>query len=372
MIASAASGPPSSASAATQSSTPLSRFSRGLVSPISPVEQTTTSTGADAEAVGDPLGDRVRGLEALGAGVAVGAAGVEHDRADDAVLDDLLAPQDRVGLAAVGGEDRGGVVVGAGVDDQGDVLAAAGLQAGFDAGSGEAGGVGDAHVLLASPVGVDGDGGDDVVPCRRHSSAARSASPTGTRIQSVSKVEIVKTLISASASGCSSVGEDAGQREVERALDGERRERPGLLAPSSARCAGAQTTLVSQRRRGDREQRRRLGPAGHLGAGAEAHDGELLGELLEGERRSLMGPARRWRGRSARAGRARGSCTARPLRRCPWPGCRRHRRRPSGRPAASSRVTCRCTLLEPVTDLVAGHCPSGSRWTNGSSAYAFS
>ena len=40
-------------------------------------------------------------------------------------------------------------------------------------------------------------------------------------------------------------GEHAGQREVERALDGERRERPGLLAPSSARCASAQTTLVS-------------------------------------------------------------------------------------------------------------------------------
>ena len=60
---------------------------------------------ADAEVAGDLLGDRVRGLEALGAGVAVGAAGVEDDRADGAVLDDLLAPQDRVGLAAVGGED---------------------------------------------------------------------------------------------------------------------------------------------------------------------------------------------------------------------------------------------------------------------------
>ena len=45
---------------------------------------------ADAEVVGDPLGDGVGGLEALGAGVAVGAAGVEDDRADDAVLDDLL------------------------------------------------------------------------------------------------------------------------------------------------------------------------------------------------------------------------------------------------------------------------------------------
>ena len=46
--------------------------------------------GADAEAAGDLLGDRVGGLEALGAGVAVGATGVEDDGADDAVLDDLL------------------------------------------------------------------------------------------------------------------------------------------------------------------------------------------------------------------------------------------------------------------------------------------
>ena len=65
---------------------------------------------ADAEAVGDPLGDRVGGLEAVGAGVAVRAAGVEHDRTHDAVLDDLLAPQHRVGLAAVGGEHRRGGV----------------------------------------------------------------------------------------------------------------------------------------------------------------------------------------------------------------------------------------------------------------------
>ena len=43
----------------------------------------------------------------------------------------------------------------------------------------------------------------------------------------------------------------------------------------------------------------------------------------------------------------------------------------TSRPAASSTVTCRCTALEPVTDLVCGHWPSGSRCTNGSSAYAF-
>ena len=43
MIASAASGPLSLASALTQSSTPSRRFSRGLLSPIRPVEHTTTS-----------------------------------------------------------------------------------------------------------------------------------------------------------------------------------------------------------------------------------------------------------------------------------------------------------------------------------------
>ena len=38
------------------------------------------------------------------------------------------------------------------------------------------------------------------------------------------------------------------------------------------------------------------------------------------------------------------------------------------RSAAASTVTWTCTALEPVTDLVCGHWPSGSRCTNGSSA----
>ncbi len=44
MIAFAASAPPSPESRPTTASTPSSRFWRGLVSPIRPVEQTTTST----------------------------------------------------------------------------------------------------------------------------------------------------------------------------------------------------------------------------------------------------------------------------------------------------------------------------------------
>ena len=101
--------------------------------------------GSDAEPRGDPLRDRVGGLEAVGAGVAVGTAGVEDDRPHDAVLDDLLGPEHRVGLAAVGGEDARRVVGGAVVDHERDVAPAAGLEAGLDAGGAEAPGAGDAH-----------------------------------------------------------------------------------------------------------------------------------------------------------------------------------------------------------------------------------
>ena len=118
---------------------------------------------ADADLLGDPLGDRVRGLEAVGAGVAVGAAGVEHDGAHDAVLDDLLAPQHRVGQAAVGGEDAGGVEPRAVVDDQRDVLArrwTSGRPA--TPWARKPGGGGDAHAGVSWTSG--GDGGRDLVP----------------------------------------------------------------------------------------------------------------------------------------------------------------------------------------------------------------
>ena len=86
MIAWAASSPPLPARAAYAASAPASTCSRGLARPISPVEQTRTSIAPMPELLGDPLGDGVGGLEAVGAGVAVGAAGVEDHRPDDAVL----------------------------------------------------------------------------------------------------------------------------------------------------------------------------------------------------------------------------------------------------------------------------------------------
>ena len=145
MIAVAASSPPSGPSAASAASTPASSTSRSLVSPISPVEQTTTSTAPMPETRSDLLGDRVGRLEALGAGVAVGAAGVQDHGAHHPVLDDLLAPEHRVGLATVGGEHRRGGEVRAVVDDQRQVLGARRLQPGGDAGGPEPLGCGDAH-----------------------------------------------------------------------------------------------------------------------------------------------------------------------------------------------------------------------------------
>ena len=109
MIASAAAGPPS----AREVRVGVVDAGEQGVAVVGQADQAGRADddvdGADAEPLGDPLGDGVGGLEAVGAGVAVGAAGVEDDRLDGAVLDDLLAPEDRVGLAAVGGEDGRGV-----------------------------------------------------------------------------------------------------------------------------------------------------------------------------------------------------------------------------------------------------------------------
>jgi hypothetical protein len=102
-------------------------------------------TGTDHHAVGPAaqhrrgvLGGGVRVPEALRAGAGVGAARVEDHGADDAALEHLLAPEHRSGLDPVAGEDGGRRVVGAVVDDQGDVGIAAGLEPGSDTGGPEA------------------------------------------------------------------------------------------------------------------------------------------------------------------------------------------------------------------------------------------
>ena len=122
MIASAAAVPPSADSSRVRALD----AGKQVVATVGEADQAGRADdhvdGADADEVGDLLGDGMGRLEAVGAGVAVGATGVEDDGLDDAVLDDLLAPQDRVGLAAVGGEDAGGVEGRALVDDEGEIL----------------------------------------------------------------------------------------------------------------------------------------------------------------------------------------------------------------------------------------------------------
>ncbi|SIJ87190.1 Uncharacterised protein [Mycobacteroides abscessus subsp. abscessus] len=91
------------------------------------------------------LGGELGGREPVVAGVAVCASGVEDDGASMAGGRDLFGPDDGVGLAAVrriDGGDGGGRSM---VDDEGEVLRAAGFEAGGDSGGGEAEGCGHAH-----------------------------------------------------------------------------------------------------------------------------------------------------------------------------------------------------------------------------------
>ncbi len=104
----------------------------GSSSPIRPVEQTTTSPAETSEHLGDLLGRGVGVGEALGAGAGVGPAGVEDDGVDPAVADDLTGPGDGGRLDAVAREDGRGVVVGAVVDDEGEIGRTRALQAGGD------------------------------------------------------------------------------------------------------------------------------------------------------------------------------------------------------------------------------------------------
>ena len=96
--------------------------------------------GRQSERVGHLLGRAVRVLEPLVAGARVGPAGVEDDRVDASVRDDLARPDHRRRDDPVAGEHRGRVVVGPVVDDEGEVGLAARLEPGGDAGGAEAGG----------------------------------------------------------------------------------------------------------------------------------------------------------------------------------------------------------------------------------------
>ena len=144
--------------------------------------------------------------------------------------------------------------VGPWLHDQGDVLAAGALESGGDAGGDEAGGAGDGHDLLflLGPFeavfffsGTTGTAAATVCPDRRHASAASSALTTGTRIQSVSKVEMVKTRDLRLGQRRQQRAEHAGEREVERALHGERGER--LLARRLGRHAAASRRPATSR-----------------------------------------------------------------------------------------------------------------------------
>ena len=70
----------------------------GLSSADQPGRADHDVTGPDAEELADALGRGVHVGETVGAGEAVGAAGVRDDRPDAPVADDLLAPCDRVAL----------------------------------------------------------------------------------------------------------------------------------------------------------------------------------------------------------------------------------------------------------------------------------
>ena len=106
----------------------------GSRTPISPVEATATSIGAEPELGRGVLGGGVGVLEALGPGAGVGAAGVEDDGPRPLAGQHLPAPEHRRGREAVGGEDGRGGVVRTVVEDDGDVGVAGGLEPGGDAG----------------------------------------------------------------------------------------------------------------------------------------------------------------------------------------------------------------------------------------------
>ena len=214
--------------------------------------------------------------------------------------------------------------------------------------------------------GLAGTAAATSCPARRHSSAARSASSPGTRIQSVSKVESVNTLISAAASGASSsartpVSAKSRGPSTSKAVNG--RWCTDLVGTLRA----AQTIEVSVAVAVTEKSEEDSAHVGHLGAGTEPDHGEGLGDSGSASRREPHGAEPGGLVEAEREVHALHGGAAR----CPWRGCRPRRRRPAGR-RPRRRSPGGAPRCMPVTDLVCGHCPSGSRCTNGSSAYAFS
>ena len=120
MAVAAASPPAASAlSAGASFGIPDSTGSIGIGIPISPVEQTSTSRGAQPSDLGRELGHAERVAAARLAGGGVGVAGVEDDRRRPAVVEVDAADlhrrrRDQVGREHPGGGDRR--VVGGGHD----------------------------------------------------------------------------------------------------------------------------------------------------------------------------------------------------------------------------------------------------------------
>ena len=104
-------------------------FSAGSGTPMMPVEEGKTSSGAAGEDLGGGGAGGAGGVEAGLAGGAVGVAGVDGDHAHFAPggAQVLLVHDERRGDDAVGGEGGGGAGRRVG-DDEGKVGAAAGLE----------------------------------------------------------------------------------------------------------------------------------------------------------------------------------------------------------------------------------------------------
>ena len=134
-------GPPAA------SSTPASSRSIGRRSPMSPVEQTATSIAPHPSTSADLLGGVVGVGEPVGPGAGVGAAGVEHDRAQRrARASTCWDHSTGAALTWLRVKTPAAVVRRPVVDDEREIGAVAvGAQPGADARGPEAGGGGDAH-----------------------------------------------------------------------------------------------------------------------------------------------------------------------------------------------------------------------------------